>query len=74
MDKLNTYNMAKALFKGITGSTYENTTTAPKPPTSDSNDAIIRVKVDGVQVGAFRKIDSVLNIVKDNIGKTIEIK
>lgn len=68
MSKYNADKIAKAIVEGILNKTIiiEGTQT-------ECND-IHRVKVDGVQVGAYKNHDSVANVVRDNIGKHIEIK
>lgn len=52
------------------GKTISNTNNS----NNSSCDEIHRVKIDGVQVGAYKNHDSVTNIVKENLGKNIEIK
>jgi len=68
MQKYDAEKVAKAIVEGLLNKPIiiEGTQT-------ECND-IHRVKVDGVQIGAYKNHVSVVNIVKDNIGKHIEIK
>lgn len=61
MDKWNTENICKALFKAITGNKYSNDV-----PLASSN--VYRIFTDEVQQGtAYSNVDNILNIVKDSI-------
>lgn len=73
MDLFNSLEVAKRLFKGITGEEYKTNVAEQKPTTSECGD-IHRVRVDGVQVGAYKNHDSIAKVVKENLGKSIEVK
>lgn len=64
MDKWNTEKIARALFYGITGVQY----TGPAP-TNTTSGSIYRVFVEGKQIGAYGKVDNILNVAKEQLNK-----
>lgn len=64
MAKWNTEKIARALFYGITGKQY----TGPAP-TNTTSGSIYRVIIDSTQVGAYGKVDNILNVTKEQLNK-----
>lgn len=67
MNLWNTEKIAIALFEAITNTTYTSTSSNNTSSSTGSNTAskgLVRVKKDGVQVGAYSKDENMLNAVK----------
>lgn len=62
MAKWNTEKIARALFYGITGKQY----TGPVPTPTEN---IYRVYAEGKQIGAYGKVDNILNVAKEQLNK-----